>query len=67
MGGANNYSNQPNGAIMVISTIICNVMSLSAEVKCGELLYNAKELEALSTTLADMGHPQQSTEIITDN
>ena len=52
---------------MVILTIIHNVMSLAANVECGELLYNAKELEALSTTLADMGHPQQSTEIIIDN
>ena len=52
---------------MVISAIICNVMSLSAEVKCGELLYDAKELETLKTTLTEMDHPQQATEIITDN
>ena len=42
-------------------------MSSSAEAECGELLYNSKELESLRTTLTDMRHPQQSTEIITDN
>ena len=61
MGGANDDSNRSNGAIMVISTIICNVMSSAAEAECGALLYNSKELEALRKTLTEMGHPQQST------
>ena len=52
---------------MVILTKISNIMSLATEAECGELLYNAKELEALKKILIDMGHPQQSTEIITDN
>ena len=46
-----------NGAIMVISTIISNVMLSAAKAECGSLFYNVKELEALITTLKDMGHP----------
>ena len=54
MGGGNDDSNRPNGAIMVIFTIISNVMLSEAEAECRELLYNAKELEALRTILIDM-------------
>ena len=67
MGGANYDGKRPNGAIMVISTIISNVMSSAAEAECGALFYNAKELEAFRTTLTDMDHPQQATEITTYN
>ena len=52
---------------MVISTIMRNVMSLAVEVECGALFYNAKELKALRTTMVDMGHLQQATEISIDN
>ena len=41
-------------------------MSSQAEGKCGALFYNAKELEALLTTVKWMVHPQPATEIITD-
>ena len=58
MGGKNEDNNQRNGSIMVISAIMCNVMSLAAEVECKKLLYDSKELEVLSTTLIDMGHSQ---------
>ena len=61
MGGTNEDVNQPNGAIMVISTIMQNVMSLAAEAECGALFYNSKELKALRTTLREMGHPQKAT------
>ena len=67
MGGANGDRIQPNRVIMVISTIIHNVMPSAAETECGALFYNSKELESLRTTLTDMGHPQQATEIITDH
>ena len=67
MGVTNEDNNQQNGAIMVILAIIRNVISLAAEVECGALLYNTKELESLRKTLADMGHPKQATEIIKDN
>ena len=61
MVGANNDISQPNGAIMVISNIIRNIMSSTAEEECGALFYNTKEIEALRTNLKDMGHPQQAT------
>ena len=67
MGGANEDSNRSNGSIMVISTIMRNVVSSAAGAECGALFYNAKELEALRTTLREISHPQQATEIITDN
>ena len=67
MGGATDDSSQINGEIMVISMIICNVMSSSEEEKCGALLYNYKELRAISKTLKDMGHTPRATEIITEN
>ena len=67
MGGSNDDSNQPNGVSMLILTIIRNIVSLAAEAECGALLYYAKELEALMTTLIEVGHTQQATEIITEN
>ena len=42
VGGATNNISQPNVAIMVISTITCNVMSSAAEAEYGALFYNAK-------------------------
>ena len=67
MGGANADINRPNGAIVVISTITRKLMSSAAEAECGSLLYNAKEFEAIRTTLRETIHPQQATEIITEN
>ena len=51
MVDSNKNISRPNGAIMVVSTIICSVMLSAAEAKCGVLFYNSKELEALRTTL----------------
>ena len=42
-------------------------MSLAEEAEWGALFYNSKELEALRVTLKEMGHPQPSTKIITEN
>ena len=67
MGGARNESNRPNGEIMILSTIIRNLMSSTAEAECGGLFYNAKKLEACRKTLREIFHPQQATEIITEN
>ena len=67
MGGTSEDNNQPNGVIMVISNIMRNVMSSAEDAECGALFYNAKELKAIRTTLGDMGHPQQATEIIAGN
>ena len=38
MGGANEDKNRPNGAIMVISTIMQNVISSVAEAECGAII-----------------------------
>ena len=67
IGGANDYCSRPNDANMVILTIIFNVMLSAAKEKCGALIYNSKELEAIRTTLNEMGHPKPATRIITDN
>ena len=42
MGDVNDNLNQPNGAIMVISDFISNVMLLAAESERGSLFYNSK-------------------------
>ena len=42
-------------------------MSLAEEAEWGALFYNSKELEAIRTTLNEMGHPKPATKIITDN
>ena len=52
---------------MVISTIMRNIMSSALETECGALFCNNKELETIRTNIIEMGHPQQATEIITDN
>ena len=67
MVGTNDYINRPNGSIIFILTIMRNVNSSSAEAGCGALSYNARELESLRKALIYMVHPQQATEIITDN
>ena len=51
MGGTKEDNNQPNGSIMVISTIMRNLMSSTVEDKCGVLFYNAKEFKEVRTTL----------------
>ena len=42
MGDATDNLIQPNGAIMVISTLICSVMPLASKNEYGALLYNSK-------------------------
>ena len=56
-----------NGAILVISKIMKEVLSSAAEAEIGALFYNGKEVCPLRTTLIAMGHPQPPTVIITDN
>jgi len=56
-----------NGAIHVYSTIIKNVLSSAAEAELAALFLNAKEAVAIRTTLSELGHPQPSTPIQTDN
>ena len=56
-----------NGAIHVYSTIINNVLSSAAEAELAALFLNAKESVSIRTTLGELGHPQPSTPIQTDN
>jgi hypothetical protein len=47
-----------NGAILIISTVLKNVMSSAAEEEIGAVFLNAKEGTFLRTTLEELGHPQ---------
>jgi hypothetical protein len=70
----NNIDSKNNltiGVILIISTIIKHVMSSAAEAEAeaetGAVFLNAKEATILRTTLEEMGHPQPSTRLQTDN
>jgi hypothetical protein len=56
-----------NGAILIISKILKNVMSLAAEAEIGAVFINAKEGAVLRTTLEELGHTQPTTPMETDN
>ena len=57
----------PNGPILNIEKILCNVMSSTAEAEVDTLFLNVKEGTVLCTTLEEMGHPQPPTLLQTDN
>jgi hypothetical protein len=56
-----------NGAILIISTVLKHVMSLAAEEEIGAIFINAKEGAVLRTTFEELGHPQPTTPLETDN
>ena len=56
-----------NGAILVVSAILKNVMASAAEAELGGIFINAKERDLLRTSLEEMGHPQGPTPMQTDN
>ena len=56
-----------NGAIHIVSSIMKAVLASATEAKLGALVYNAKDGVMLQTTLTEMGHPQLTTPIQTDN
>ena len=56
-----------NGPILVLANIIRNVMSSAAEAEVGAIFDNAKAALPLRATLQEMGHPQPTAEILTDN
>ena len=56
-----------NGAILVLSSIMDQVLSSTMEVEIGAAFYVAKEAVALRTTLVEMGHKQLSTLMECDN
>jgi hypothetical protein len=68
MGSNTDKSNRPtNGAILIISTVLKNVMSSAVEAEIGAVFLNAKEGTSLCTTLEELGHPQPPTPLQTDN
>jgi hypothetical protein len=56
-----------NGPVTVISHILNVVVSSAAEAETAGLYYNCREACAIHTCLAEMGHPQPETPVVTDN
>ena len=56
-----------NGAISIISQIMQEVVSSAAEAELAALFHNCKEACSIRTILAELGHPQPATPIVTDN
>jgi hypothetical protein len=56
-----------NGAILIISKVLKNVMSSAAEAEIGAVFINAKEGSVLRTTLEELGHKQPPTPMEMDN
>jgi hypothetical protein len=56
-----------NGAILIISKVLKNVMSSAAEAEIGAVFINAKEGAVLRTTLEEVGHKQPPTPMEMDN
>jgi hypothetical protein len=47
-----------NGAILIVSKVLKQVMSSAAEAEIGAVFLNAKEVAVLRTTLEELGHTQ---------
>ena len=58
---------RPNGAIHVISTVMQQVLSYATVVEVGVTFYGCQDAVPLRNTLADLGHVQGATMIITNN
>ena len=56
-----------NAPILILTTVICNVMSSVAKAELATLFHNAKEATILRTALQEMGHPQPPTPLQTDD
>jgi hypothetical protein len=56
-----------NGAVLNILQIIWAVMSSTAEAELGALFINAKTAVSMRQTLVELGHPQPSTPMQTNN
>jgi hypothetical protein len=59
--------NNINGNILVLSQIIDVVVSSAAEAEYAALFMNGKTAIAIRQTLEDLGYPQETTTIETDN
>jgi hypothetical protein len=59
MGHATKHDkNLTNGAILIVSKLLKQVMSAAAEAEIGDVFINAKEEAVLRTTLEELGHKQ---------
>jgi hypothetical protein len=68
MGNTNkNDKKLTNGAILIVSKVLKHVMSSAAEAEIRAVFINAKEGAVLRTTLEELGHPQPTTPMETDN
>jgi hypothetical protein len=56
-----------NNPILCHTTVLKHVVSSVAEAEFGALFVNAKEGTVTRTTLSEMGHNQDSTDLTTDN
>ena len=56
-----------NGAILVVTHKMKEVVSSAAECELGGLFHNAREAEPIRDTLADLDFPQGPTPLKTDN
>ena len=61
---AQNFLNAP---VHVECKIMKNVLASATEAEIGALFLNCQQADILRTTLEELGHPQQVTDIITDN
>jgi hypothetical protein len=64
---ANDDSTPHNGAIYVHCQILKEVLSSAAEAELAALFHNGKEAYSIRNILAELGHPQPPTPIVTDN
>jgi hypothetical protein len=56
-----------NGAVLVVSNIMPQVLASAAEAEIAGLFYNGQEAATIRTILTEMGYPQPPTRIQTDN
>jgi hypothetical protein len=56
-----------NGPLLCHTTVLKPVVSSVAEAEFGELFVNAKEGTVTRTTLSEMGHNQDATDLTTGN
>jgi hypothetical protein len=69
LGGASDSRIKPlsNGPLLCHTTVLKHVVSSVAEAEFGALFANAKEGTVTRTTLSEMGHHQDATDLTNDN
>ncbi len=67
LGNKESKQEVENAAILNTTGILRHVANAASESELGGLFVNCKEGVVIRQSLADMGHPQQTTPVITDN